>query len=1369
MKKSQLNQIRPSASRAVRSAGAALAALLALNSASALAAPFTLGNLVVERVGSGAAALTSAGTPIFFDEFTTGGSSVQSIAIPTSGTSALVESGTASSDGGMNLSLDGKSLAFPGYATNSGVSGVTSATALAVPRGIGKLDFNGNYTLAATSTTAFSGNNIRGAATDGNNNFWATGTYGSGNTTGGLQYFGTASAAAQVFDGATTANLRSIGIYNGSLWYSTASSTALSYGIFEFNGLPTTASQPTKIIPLTSAYGSYSFSVNNNTTVIYVADDGDESATNAGIHKWVNNNGTWTQSYLLISNTPCFGLAVNWTTMPPTLYATTGAGATNNAIISLQDTGVSATTNVLATAGINTYRGLSFAPAASTPASAPVITGINPSAVATNAGNTVTFTLTGNTGYPYSSNYWYKVSGGVTTLLATATGTSLTLNNVQPTDAASYYAVLSNATGSATSGVVSLTINAGPTITGISPTSETVSAGQNVSFSLTASLGTPAATVAWYQIVGNTSNLISGATSTTLSLNHVLAGNSGGYYAILKNSASSVTSSVATLTVTGDPAILTQPASVEAFQNGTAEFTVGVAATSPAYQWYQFDGVSAYAPLVNGAQPSGSVVSGATTGTLTFTGVQPADATNFVVVVTDNYGSVTSSIASLYSVSLTGQVIAFWDFNGTQFTNTAANPTALNNPVPLLGLGTAGPVGSCYDPGTSPFSGSVDTGDDGAGTYVPGTDNTFLSPSPYFSWGTDNYPLTGGNKQNGVQFNVSTLGAKDIQISYDSRVSATASDYERLQYTTDGSTWIDFPASSTFGGVGTTYLLYTYNLTGFPGVDNNPNFAFRVVTEYQSTATYGIGTTNTYVGTANSYGTAGTVTYDRVTVTGDSYTNTINPPAITSTFTNVTTADYVPVTLNFTVSDPNYTGDQLTYSATTLGQVNQNNPAPTVNANYTFGGSGANRTLTITPSPTQDQVDASPVAVTVTDPNGYSTVTWFDLTLTSVNLAPTNSLTSLVTTNTLANSAITIPFTVADDRTPVSGLTYSVASGNNTVVSNANISVINQGTANPSLVIIPNTNEVGLAQVSVTVNDNDSLEPRSTTANIEFMVRPNTNVVLVDYFNYDNSGSLDTLSSGFWNHLSGNFGQLKADNDVAVVDTLDNTENLQAPLLNGPYATNSGVTLYDSFTVNMDSTRLPVGNGTYFALFNDGSGVTGPYEGRVLAATNGAAPGYYRIGIANFGSSATNGVMFPLDLAPGSNYVVVSSLSLTNGFSTVWVNPSSQSSFSVTDPTPAPTPTNLYKIAKFELRESGGAGGSISLGSLKVGTTFDSVFPSLHIQSAGSSVILNWSDPTLGVQTSTNVAGPYVDLPGATSPYTNIFGSANVLFYRFGQ
>jgi hypothetical protein len=46
----------------------------------------------------------------------------------------------------------------------------------------------------------------------------------------------------------------------------------------------------------------------------------------------------------------------------------------------------------------------------------------------------------------------------------------------------------------------------------------------------------------------------------------------------------------------------------------------------------------------------------------------------------------------------------------------------------------------------------------------------------------------------------------------------------------------------------------------------------------------------------------------------------------------------------------------------------------------------------------------------------------------------------------------------------------------------------------------------------------------------------------------------------------------------------------------------------------------------------------------------------------------------------------------------------------VTDSTPAPTPTNLYDIANFELRESGSSAGSVSVGQLTVGLAFDSVF-----------------------------------------------------------
>jgi len=193
--------------------------------------------------------------------------------------------------------------------------------------------------------------------------------------------------------------------------------------------------------------------------------------------------------------------------------------------------------------------------------------------------------------------------------------------------------------------------------------------------------------------------------------------------------------------------------------------------------------------------------------------------------------------------------------------------------------------------------------------------------------------------------------------------------------------------------------------------------------------------------------------------------------------------------------------------------------------------------------------------------------------------------------------------------------------------------------------------------------------------------------------------------------------------------------------------------------VNMDPSKMPVGNGTYFALFNDGSGVTGNYECRVIAATNGAAPGYYRIGINNFGADATSSQMFPQDLVPGSNYVVVTSLLLTNGFSTVWVNPGAQSSISVTD-TSGSSGTNLFNIADFELRESGANGGSVGVSQLKVGTTFDSVFPALHIQALGTNAVVNWSDPTLAIQSATDVSG-------TTIPYTNNASTNTVRFFRF--
>jgi hypothetical protein len=889
-----------------------------------------------------------------------------------------------------------------------------------------------------------------------------------------------------------------------------------------------------------------------------------------------------------------------------------------------------------------------------------------------------------------------------------------------------------------------------PNVTGISPSSISTNAGSSATFTVTATGSSPLYYF-WYKETGSSTDLVAGATTSALTFPSALGTDAASYQAVVSNTTTlTSTSAVVSLTVDNDPRILVQPASVNGFLDGTAQFSVSVAASSPGYQWYFADASSNItAKVSNGAQTSGSTASGATSSSFSLNNLQYGDQTNFVVVVSNQFGSVTSVVASVLSVTNHG-VIAYWDFNGPEFTNSASS---ISNPAPYIGSGTAFAFGTANVPGVTPFSGSVDP-IDGIGFAV----NNHL---PNFSWGTSTYPTNGNpanNKTAGIEFKTSTVGAKNITVTYDSRPSATASVYERLQYTIDGTTWVDYPASTTFGiGHGTTYSPFAYNLSGFPGVANNPNFAVRIVTEMENTASYGIIANTNYVGANNTYGQTGTLTYDIVTISGDAITNAnIAPTVTTSPDTN--TPENVPLTLNFTVGDADDGAANVTLSAQSL------NPSK-VNPSFAFSGSGASRTLQITPNGIPDTFDAAPILVTATDPHGDVGVSWFLLTVSAVNLPPTNSLTSLKSTNTIAGTPITIPFTVGDDHTAGS-ITVSGSSDNQTLVSNANVVPSGSG-ANRIVTITPNAGQLGIADIYVSVSDNDPTFPKTTTATIALTVRPNTNVVLVDHFSYDNSGALDTVSSNTWKHLSGPFAQMQLNSGVVTVDTFDNTENLQAALLGAPYTTNSAAVLYSSFIINMaDTTKLPLAAGTYFAIFNDGSGNTANVEGRVMTGTNGAAPGLYRVGIANLGSVATNAAMFPQDLLPTTNYVVVMKLVVSNGFSTIWVNPvNGESSPSVSDTTVVP-PGSLFNMSQFELRESGANGGSINVSKVRVGKTFDSVFPSPQIQTIGGQTVVTWSDPTVTLQSATAVLGPYTDLIGVTSPYTNSSPSATV-FYRF--
>jgi hypothetical protein len=186
--------------------------------------------------------------------------------------------------------------------------------------------------------------------------------------------------------------------------------------------------------------------------------------------------------------------------------------------------------------------------------------------------------------------------------------------------------------------------------------------------------------------------------------------------------------------------------------------------------------------------------------------------------------------------------VAQWNFNSA----VADANTATGTTSPFIGAGSASLIGGI----TSSFA----SGDASGGSSDPATGDDS-------GWQTTTYAAQGaGNNTRGVQFNVSTLGLADVVINYDLRHSNTSSRYEQVQYSLDGSTFVDF---MTFdGNAGDTWFkTRTVDLSAIAGADNNASFAFRVV------ATFAPGT-SAYAASsaAGTYGSSGTWRFDMVTV-----------------------------------------------------------------------------------------------------------------------------------------------------------------------------------------------------------------------------------------------------------------------------------------------------------------------------------------------------------------------------------------------------------------------------------------------------------------------------------------------------------------------
>ncbi len=170
----------------------------------------------------------------------------------------------------------------------------------------------------------------------------------------------------------------------------------------------------------------------------------------------------------------------------------------------------------------------------------PAITA-QPTAQAVAPGGTATFTVAASGTAPLV--YQWRLNGAD---IAGATSATLTLTNVQAANLGTYSVVVSNAVGSATSANVSLTLTAAvaPTIV-VQPTSQTTVAGTAVSFSVVAS-GTAPLVYQWRK----DEVPINGATGATLTLNNPQSGDAGLYTVNITNSAGTIVSTGATLTVT---------------------------------------------------------------------------------------------------------------------------------------------------------------------------------------------------------------------------------------------------------------------------------------------------------------------------------------------------------------------------------------------------------------------------------------------------------------------------------------------------------------------------------------------------------------------------------------------------------------------------------------------------------------------------------------------------------------------------------------------------------------------------------------------------------------------------------------------------
>lgn len=190
-------------------------------------------------------------------------------------------------------------------------------------------------------------------------------------------------------------------------------------------------------------------------------------------------------------------------------------------------------------------------------------------------GASASFSVSAGGSTPFNYQWYFNTN----TAIAGANNPTLTLNNVQATNAGIYTVVVNNLAGSATSSNAVLTLNTspvGPTFV-TQPAPAILQAGGTANFSAAVSGSAPI----YFQWLKNNAP-IAGATAATLTLTNVQNADVGNYSLFASNSVSTATSSNASLTITIASSLPNSAFNLTGFANAATGGGV-IAETDPAY------------------------------------------------------------------------------------------------------------------------------------------------------------------------------------------------------------------------------------------------------------------------------------------------------------------------------------------------------------------------------------------------------------------------------------------------------------------------------------------------------------------------------------------------------------------------------------------------------------------------------------------------------------------------------------------------------------------------------------------------------------------------------------------------------------------